>query len=344
MRKLVFILSLCWVFYGCNDSDELIVDNSYTFITPENFPEPTYTFNNNEVTREGFLLGRRIFFDPILSRDSTVSCVTCHVQAVAFADPQHRKSIGIDDQVGIRNAPQIANLAFMKNFFWDGGVVHVDFIPLNAIENPVEMDESTGNVIEKMKNHPEYPALFGDAFGTDSVSTPRLQHALSQFMTMMVSANSRYDKYIRNESEELTQVELDGLALFKANCGSCHAGELFTDESFRNNGLDEEFSDPGRGRITEKETDNGKFRVPSLRNVGLTAPYMHDGRFSTLEEVMKHYTEDVKDSETLDAMLKVNDGQLGIALDEEEKTKIIAFLKTLTDREFIQDERFRMPR
>ncbi|MCR9252247.1 MAG: cytochrome-c peroxidase [bacterium] len=345
MNKLLiyFLLFTIGLAQSCSkDDDDTEPDLTYTFVKPENFPEPTYTFDNNPVTQEGFELGRRIFFDPLLSIDNSVSCGNCHNQAVAFSDPQHTLSIGVDGKVGIRNAPALANMAFMDEFFWDGGVTHLDFVPLNAIEADFEMGEEIANVIDKLNNHSEYPQLFKEAFDVDTINTPRLLHALSQYTAMMVSATSRYDKYIRNEGEELTEDELAGLQLFETKCSSCHEGALFTDQSYRNNGLDETFDDRGRATITELESDEGKFKVPSLRNVAITDPYMHDGRFFTLEQVLNHYSEGVWESATLDEELRGD--QLGIPLTETEKAQIIAFLNTLTDTDFTRDPKFINPR
>ncbi len=320
---------------GCK-KDKVDKGPSYEFVKPENFPEPTYTFDNNPVTEAGFKLGRKLFFDPILSVDNTVSCNNCHNQSLAFADlPLHAFSKGVEERQGIRNAPQLTNLAFIKEFFWDGGVTHLDFVPLNAIESEVEMDEEIVNVIAKLNNHPAYPALFKDAFGTSDINTPLMLHALSQFTNMMVSNNSPYDKYLRGETA-LSEQELEGLQVFEAKCQSCHAGILFTDQSFRNNGIDSVFTtDIGRARITAFDGDNGKFRVPSLRNVVITKPYMHNAKFGSLEEVLDHYSNGILQSPSLDPSLKN-----GIELSGNEKTAIIAFLKTLTDKDFTQDERF----
>ncbi|MDF9798964.1 cytochrome c peroxidase [Catalinimonas alkaloidigena] len=339
------ILGVCLTLLFSCQTDEIegMVDRKYIFVKPDNFPEPTYTFDNNPVTEKGFELGRKLFFDPVLSRDGSVSCNNCHIQATAFADgPQHPMSVGVDNRRGTRNAPALTNLAFMREFFWDGGVTHLDFVPTNAIENAQEMDESLANVVDKLNQDDEYPALFKEAFGIDTITSPYMLHAFSQFLVMMVSANSKYDKYMRNEGESLTDAELEGMKLFEEKCASCHEGILFSDFSFRNNGINASFGDEGRARITEHSADQGKFRVPSLRNVGRTAPYMHNARFQTLEEVLRHYAGGVVDSPTLDPLLS-NGAQLGISMTEEEQTKIIAFLKTLSDYDFVADQRFTNP-
>lgn len=342
MIRYLFCCMCAFGLMGCG-VDEESVENPYAFEAPPNFPAATYTFQNNPITEEGFELGRRLFYDGALSRDGSVSCASCHQQHVAFADPLHRLSIGVDERVGIRNAPAIQNVAFKKFFFWDGGVNHVDFVPIAAILNPLEMDETIASIVVKLQAEEKYKTRFRAAFKTDEINSQRMLHALAQFMALMVSANSRYDRYIRNEGEVLNAAELRGLTAFQQKCTGCHATDLFTNDDFRNNGLDATFEkDNGRERITEYSGDRGKFKVPSLRNVALTKPYMHDGRFKTLEEVLMHYQSGVKDSETLDPILRNNE-TLGIALSDQERSDILAFLLTLTDDSFIKDKRFSQP-
>ncbi len=334
---LMVILSAC----GSNDDDqpEAPIDR-YVFRVPENFPEPTYTFDNNPVTKGGFELGKMLFYDPNISRDGSVSCNNCHIQATAFADsPVHPLSVGVENRLGIRNAPSLVNMAFFPEFFWDGGVTHLDFVPINAIEAEFEMDETVENVVAKLNATEKYKTKFREVFDIEEITLPYALHALSQFTCMMVSANSRYDRYIRGEGESLSALELEGRSLFQDKCASCHSGDLFTDFSYRNNGLDSTFADTGRNRITSLESDIGKFRVPSLRNVELTSPYMHSARFSTLEEVLDHYASGMVPSATIDEQF-VGSESLGIPLDTDEKDAIIAFLYTLTDTEFLQDTLF----
>lgn len=340
IRSLIGILFLSGLFTACEQEASLPAGSPYDFVAPDNFPPPVYTFANNPVTEKGFLLGKRLFFDPILSADNTVSCGSCHIQSLAFADvPLHGVSVGINGLKGTRNAPALANLAFKPEFFWDGGVTHLDFAPLNAIESEFEMGAKIEEIIAKLNAHTEYPALFHDAFSTEKVTTPYLLHALAQYMTRLISNQSSYDQYLAGKYT-FDEQELHGLALFQDKCASCHDGILFTDYSYRNNGLDTLAQDPGRARITAYEGDHGKFQVPSLRNVAVTAPYMHDARFRTLEEVLDHYSNGVADAKTLDPILKRED-ELGIPLEATEKQAIIAFLKTLTDREFLNDALFR---
>lgn len=305
------------------------------FEVPKNFPAPNYRFENNSITPEGFALGKALFYDGILSRDGSVSCGSCHQQSAAFTHFDHPVSHGIDDQLGTRNAPALVNLAWQNEFFWDGGVHDLDLQPPVAIENPVEMDEKLDHVLEKIRQHSQYPSMFEKAFGTKEVTTARFLKSMSQFMLMLVSSNSKYDRFIRNEGVKLTQDEADGLALFRQKCATCHPEPLFTDNSFRNNGLVQR-SDEGRKRITLREEDAFTFKVPTLRNVATSMPYMHDGRFKTLEDILDHYSEGVQPSATLDPALSAG----GMKLTQTEKQKIIAFLKTLTDEDFLEDTRF----
>lgn len=303
---------------------------------PANFPAPVYDLKENPLTEEGIKLGKKLFYDGNLSADGIVSCGFCHQQWAAFTQHEHAVSHGVNDRIGRRNSPSLVNLAWQKTFFWDGGVNHLDFAPVNALEDSTEMDETLENVLRKLNASPIYRADFKRAFGVDEISSAEFLKSLSQFMVTLVSANSRYDKFIRKEGGILNDAELKGLELFRLNCSSCHATDLFTDGSYRNNGIGSNFrADKGREEITLDPNDRGRFKVPTLRNVEQSAPYMHDGRFETLEEVLDHYSDGIRVSDTLDPLLKQ-----GFKFSDEEKQNIIAFLKTLTDQEFLQDERF----
>ncbi len=335
MRILPFLL-LLFVLTGCK-TDDVTPDVTYSFIAPENFPEPTYDFERNPITEAGFKLGKRLFNELRLSRDNSVSCASCHQQAVAFADPQHRLSVGVDERAGVRNAPGLFNLAFISEFMHDGGIPHLDFVPINAITSEVEMDEELANVVSKLNADAGYREEFRRAFAEDSITSGHMFQALSQYQLLLVSDRSKYDDVVlgRNDAA-FTEAEQRGFNFFKTNCQNCHAGELFTDGSYRNNGLDGEGElDDGRNLITETVADLGKFRVPTLRNVGRTAPYMHDGRLRSLEEVLLHYRTGVQTSSTLDPALNN-----GIPMTDMEVSDLLAFLETLTDWAFIQDERF----
>lgn len=307
------------------------------FQQPENFPVPAYHFETNPVSKAGFELGRKLFYEPRLSRNNTISCGSCHIQSSAFTQHGHDVSHGIDDRLGSRNSPPIMNLAWNTTLMWDGGVFDLDLQPIVPITNHVEMDETVENVISKLQAHPDYPGLFKSAFGTTEITTARMMKSLSQFMVMCVSSESKYDSVQRGEGRTFTAEEEAGYTLFKAKCATCHAEPLFTDQSFRNNGIAIGLNDDkGRFAVTLNESDKYKFKVPSLRNLDFTAPYMHDGRFYTLDAVLDHYSSNVQNTQNLDPILQ--NGQLGIALTAEEKIKIKAFLKTLNDRVFISNK------
>jgi cytochrome c peroxidase len=332
MKKIIGItLSVALMLTSCQKTIE---KPSLTFVKPAHFPEPTYKLGNNPINREGFELGRKLFYDGMLSRDGSISCGSCHQQASAFTHHGHDISHGINDRLGSRNAPPVMNMAWATSFFWDGGVHDLDLFAIAPIENPVEMDETFANVVKKIKNHPDYPALFQKAFGDSEVTSARVLKALSQFQLMLVSAESRYDKFRLGDKSALNVDEAAGLELVKTKCGNCHTGELFTDNSFRNNGI-QHFRDLGRQNITLNESDKFKFKVPSLRNIAKTAPYMHDGRFLNLDAVLEHYRNGVKQSINLDPSVKN-----GIAMTDDEKRQIIAFLNALTDDSFLKNPEF----
>jgi cytochrome c peroxidase len=315
------------------DTSELI-----TFCIPVGWPQPSYTFQNNALTQQGFELGRKLFYDVRLSRDNTVSCASCHAQFAAFAHLDHSLSHGIDGLFGTRNAQGIFNMAWKPFYFWDGGVINLENQPINPIENPVEMDEKIQDVVIELGADAEYKKGFKSAFGDETINSQRIFKALAQFMAAIVSADSKYDKHVRGEQGgEMTQQELNGMELFRNKCATCHKEPLFTDYSFRNNGLrtDPGLNDSGRAHITAMAEDRNKYMVPSLRNVNLTRPYMHDGRFTTLDAALEHYRSNIVVAPTLDPALIS-----GIAMTDNEKEDIIAFLKTLSDTVLIKDKRF----
>lgn len=305
------------------------------FVKPENFPEPVYDVAQNPVTKESFELGRKLFYETALSRDNSISCGSCHVQSSAFTQHGHDVSHGIEDRLGSRNSPPIMNLAWNRSFFWDGGVFHLDLFSVSPITNPVEMDEKMENVLEKLRSKMEYREKFKTVYGSDGITGNQVFKALSSFMIMCISSNSKYDSVMRKTGARFTEAESRGYDIFSNNCSSCHKEPLFTDGSFRNNGLDNQFNpDTGRQAITLDPEDRFKFKVPSLRNLTYTVPYMHDGRFTKIDQVLDHYAAGVQDSHTLDPLLRKK-GQPGIALTAGEKTDLKAFLKTLDDKYFI---------
>lgn len=310
-------------------------EEGISFAVPQGWPQPVYNFENNALTNEGFRLGRKLFYDPRLSRGNQVSCGSCHQASAAFAHGDHDLSHGVDDRLGVRNSPPIFNMNWHPSFFWDGGVNHIESQPINPIQNPVEMDETLDNILVKVRADAEYRQMFKAAWGDETINTQRIFRSIAQFMGAMVSANAKYDKYMRGETT-LTTAEQNGLTVFNNNCATCHKAPLFTTFEFINNGLmPNTVNDSGRYLITINPDDMRKFKVPSLRNLGYTSPYMHDGRFRTLDAVLNHYATGIQQSPTLDPRLKD-----GIQLTEQERTDLKAFLTTLDDASFVSDRRF----
>lgn len=306
---------------------------------PKNWPQPKYDFKKNPLTEEGFQLGRNLFYDPILSRDNTISCQSCHLQQTGFTHVDHQLSHGIEGKIGTRNSMALINLAWNKDFMWDGGVNNLEMQPINPITNPLEMDEKLENVVAKLQSSPKYRTLFAKAFGDEKVTSQRLLKALAQFTVMLKSSNSKYDKAIRKE-ESFTTQEQHGYDLFKTNCASCHKEPLFCDDKFEKNGLaiDEPLNDLGRIKITNRPEDYLRFKVPTLRNIQFTFPYMHDGRFKTLMEVIKHYNSLGNDKNLPKELSKP------MNLSDNDRVDLVAFLLTLTDKEFLFDKRFSFPK
>lgn len=308
----------------------------YNFEVPAYFPVKYY---NAPFNAKQFELGRKLFYDPILSENNTISCGSCHQQSGAFAHIDHRVSHGINGLVGTRNAPPMFNLAWMPAFMWDGGINHIETMPLAPITNPVEMDLPMATTIARLNASAEYKALVKDAFGANTITDYHLFKAFAMFMANIVSGNSRYDQYMQGKTTALTPDEIAGKNLFMDKCATCHRPPLFTDFSYRNNGLDSIFTDDtGRNHITQLQEDMGKFKVPTLRNVALSYPYMHNGRTETLEDVLDHYSNGIKQSPTLDPAL-----QNGIALSPIEKANILAFLNALTDDDFVNNPAYAEP-
>lgn len=341
--KQIILGILAFMVLSCSKEDNEEYQNlPINFQKPANFPDIAYDLSNNPLTEKGFELGKKLFYDGRLSSDGVVSCGFCHIQADAFTHHGHTFSHGVGDNIGTRNTPPIQNLAFQTAFMWDGATTHLDLQPIIPLTSPIEMNGSFTQIVAMMKADPVYVKLFKQAFPDGQINSENMLKALGQFMVLTVSSNSRFDKYRRNEAGgTLTQDEVEGYAIFNQKCASCHATDLFTDNSFRNNGLsiNPQINDVGYYRVTELQQDKYKFKVPSLRNIEKTAPYMHDGRFYTLEAVLNHYSNGVQNTPNLDASLNTN-GNLGIPLTTTEKTKIIAFLKTLTDHQFLTDPRF----
>jgi cytochrome c peroxidase len=315
----------------------------YTLVIPKGLPAMAIPATN-PMTVEGVALGRKLFYDPILSRNLKMSCGSCHNQAYAFCDSNKQYSTGIDNVAGTRNAMNIINLGYQKQFFWDGGAASLEDQVIGPIQNPVEMHEDLASAIRKLNANAEYPALFKKVFGGDSINTPMLMKAVAQFERTLISGNSKYDKYKRGELS-LTAQEMNGMSLYedgaKGDCTHCHTlGSTFSDFVYRNNGVDSIFTDPGRYKITLIASDSGKFKTPSLRNIALTAPYMHDGRFATLQQCLAHYNTGFHYARYLDPVMEVR--QKG-TMTTQDMADIIAFLNTLTDTEFVHNPAFAKP-
>jgi cytochrome c peroxidase len=340
--KIIWFLVLPF-FLSCSKEDPEVYTNiPIDYKIPSNFPPLVFNLKNNPLTNQGFELGKKLFYDGRLASDGIVSCAFCHLQENAFSHHKEAFSQGVNGSIGTRNTPALQNLAFQTTFMYDGAASHLDLQPIIPFTNPIEMDGNFLNAIKMMKEDKVYQKLFNEAFKEGEINTENMLKALGQFMVMLTSSNSRFDKYRRKEvGGTMSKEELAGYDLFNDKCASCHATDLMSDGSFRNNGLavDLKINDIGRYRVTELKSDYYKFKVPSLRNVEKTAPYMHDGRFNSLEKVLDHYNSGVVDSKNLDPILKQNN-RLGISVSYEEKIKLIAFLKTLTDYQFLNDKRF----
>ncbi len=309
------------------------------FPVPKGFPPPLYAFDSNKITRAGFELGRKLFYDGRLSKDGNFPCASCHQQYAAFSTYEHRLSHGFNNEFSFRNAPALFNLAWQKELNWDGGVNHLDVQPLAPLLDPHEMAETLPSVLGKLKKDSAYPRLFTTVFGSPGINSQRVLRALAQFTVSLISANSKYDKVKRGEAS-FSVSEAPGYAIFQEKCARCHAEPLFTDLSYRNTGLalNPGLKDYGRMRITGSAADSLKFKVPSLRNIYLTSPYGHDGRFPTLTDELNHYDHGIALSETLDSGLRK-----GIKLTENEKFYLIQFLGTLTDTAFTHNAAFTDP-
>ena len=350
LKKLLFTISL-FLFINCSSKEEeLYLPITYNLEIPSLFSQKLIAPvipANNPLTQEGVALGKKLFFEKLLSGDNSQSCASCHNPQNAFSDT-NQFSNGIDGKKGIRNAMPLFNLAwnFDDLFNWDRSEFSLENQAFEPIRNPIEMHATWKNVAKKLQNHPEYPTLFKLAFGTSTIDSVLITKAIAQFERTLISGNSKFDRFLRGETS-LTPEEENGFNVFideaKGDCFHCHGSNnnpLWTDNQFHNNGLDTTISDLGLGAKTGDPADNGKFKSPSIRNLAFTAPYMHDGRFATLEEVINHYSEGLKPSITIDPLMKkVQQG--GVQLTSKEKADLKAFLLTLSDFEFINNPDFR---
>lgn len=330
-----------------NEVADYYMPTPYTLQRPKGFPKMPIP-KDNPLTLEGVALGRKLFYDPILSKNNKQSCGSCHNQKFGFTDNGKQFSEGVDGKQGDRNAMAIFNLGYNTFFFWDARAANLEEQALMPVPNPIEMHLGWKEAVERLNKHDKYPQLFKQAFGIHIIDSNLVAKAIAQFERTIISANSRWDQ--REVGKVFfTELEKRGDTIFNTeigDCFHCHNGSLFTDNSFRNNGLQKELKDIGLAKTTGYKSDRGKFKVPTLRNIELTAPYMHDGRFKTLEEVVDFYDSGVhQKSENIDKdMLKENrvkHGKLGLSA--QDKKALVAFLKTLTDKEFLNNETYSDP-
>ena len=373
MKQLFCVLCVALLLSGCSPDEPVLPnpipadstkkDSTFT-PTPYNLIYPTIKRNgyfrvwprlvmpaNNPLTVEGVALGKKLFFDSLLSATNTIACASCHLQTQAFADNK-RFSVGVEGRVGTRNSMPLFNLGWAEmfnqtphRFFWDGRKASMEDQVLGPIGDPLEMNQDLAELVIELRAKPEYPPMFKKAFGSDSITIKGLMMAIAQFERTLISGNSKFDKYLRFEAD-LTEQELNGYAIYstegKGDCFHCHAvSPLFTDFSMRNNGLDSVVEGKGLGAITGNPLHMGMFKTPSLRNLSFTAPYMHDGRFNTLEEVVEFYNSQTKDNPTTDAAIRKHFKEGGLNLTNKEKADLVAFLKTLNDEDFLTNPNFK---
>ncbi len=338
MRNKFIIFCFTLLSISCSVDPEIIPEvkiEGIKEIIPDGWPTPFYNFSNNPISIERFTLGKTLFYEPMLSSNNTISCGSCHQQFVAFSNAGHDLSHGINGLLGKRNSPALQNLNWNTSFMHDGGILNLEVQPLGPIANPIEQNENIANVVAKLNASTKYKALCKSAYGDEIINSQRILKSLAQFMGTMYSYNSKYDA-VKKGTETFTTNEQNGYNVFVAKCASCHKEPLFTNYDFINNGIGiTVLNDSGRAHITHLPTDLYKFKTPSLRNIEKSGPYMHDGRFSTLEKCLDHYASVIPNAPTLDPSLIG-----GLGLTAQSKIDIIAFLKTLTDPKFLTDKRF----
>lgn len=349
-------LALLVLLISCKKGIVSPIQQTYQLDEPSHFPKMIIP-PDNPMTVPGVELGRKLFYEKRLSGDNTLACAGCHSPQQSFSD-ENRYSKGITGKEGRRNSMALVNLGYQKFFFWDGRSKSLEEQILQPVQDPIEMHQSWTNAVIKIKADANYRKEFYNAFGTDQVDSLLVAKSIAQFLRTMISGSSKYDVMYKqkyslplNGKEQallssVTNEEWAGYDLFNSlnggDCFHCHNGPLMQVELFSNNGLDQTFSDLGRGEVTKNPADYGKFKVPTLRNISATGPYMHDGRFQTLDEVIEHYSSGIKISPTISPSIEfANQG--GVQLDAFEKGLIKKFLLTLTDDDFINNPKFAPP-
>ncbi|WP_336837996.1 cytochrome-c peroxidase [Sphingobacterium siyangense] len=352
MRVLHFgFLLLANIMLSCQKETVAPVEsednNSYVLEVPANFPQPAAT-PDNPLTKAGVELGRRLFYEPLLSSTMTVSCASCHHQDRAFSDGMILSNLGISGKALDRHSPALFNLAWANNgLFWDVGSKNLESQAFGPLTHEDEMGIYFPEMVDRLRANPSYVSLFKEAFG-ESPTAAGVVKALAQFQRTIISANSKYDRYKRGDRQvSFSEKELLGMQLVQAKCGGCHSSELFTDNKYHNNGIDADFSDDskdwvykGRYRISYDIKDLGAYKTPSLRNIMVSAPYMHDGRFSTIDEVLRHYRSGIKNTIYTDQLLFQDNGKAGILLSDKEVEAVKAFLMSLTDEKLLSEAKY----
>jgi cytochrome c peroxidase len=357
MKYLVYVFLLIVLVFSCRKDRVGYEATPYVLDIPSHFPDmiiPT----DNPMTVEGVDLGRYLFYEKKLSGDNSMSCASCHMPENSFSDP-NQFSTGIDGIQGTRQSMALVNMGWENFFFWDGRETTLEKQILDPVINPIEMHETWKNAVAKLNQDMNYRNRFFRAFGEGGIDSVKAAKAIAQFIRTMISGQSKYDvmyKYENGMSLSATEQsifqtidpeEWAGYDLFKslngADCFHCHNGPLMRVKKFSNNGLLPNFlNDLGRAAVTNNPEDNYKFKVPTLRNIALTAPYMHDGRFSTLDEVIEHYSSGIHMSPTIDPLIEFG-SQGGVQLDVQEKYLLKKFLLTLTDENFVNNPKFKDP-
>ena len=356
MKYLIWIsaLLISLLLLSCKEDPEIVLDETLYELDFGSLPAPVIP-NDSPLTVQKVKLGRMLFYETIMSKNDSMSCATCHLQEFAFSDTS-RFSIGVEGLPGGRQAMAIFNMGWNSNeFFWDGRAHLLRDQSLKPIQDPLEMNETLENVIAKLSAEQSYKDQFMRAFGIEDITSEKMSLAMESFMLTIISKATKHDQYLASETT-LSESEERGMNLFfteynpffpdqsGADCAHCHGGANFENDLYMNNGLDTdaEMVDDGRMIVTMDPMDRAKFKVPSLRNIELTPPYMHDGRFNTLEEVVGHYNEGLQTSTTIDPALEATIGT-GLLLSEQDIIDLVNFLKTLTDDDMINNEEYSNP-
>lgn len=356
MKWIFGVLGIMLITLSCRKDRVSYVATPYELEIPSHFPQMIIP-EDNPMTVEGVELGRKLFYEELLSGDNSMACASCHSPEASFTDP-NQFSTGIDGIQGTRNSMPLINLGWSKDFFWDGRAKSLEAQILEPVPNPIEMHQSWTAAVGKLNGKLEYRNMFFKAFGEEGIDSVKVSKAIAQFIRTMISGSSKYDVMYKYENgislsssdqQVFNTISVDewaGYDLFKslngADCLHCHKGTMMRIDGFSNNGLDATFTDLGLGEVTGNNFDNGKFKVPTLRNIEYTAPYMHDGRFATLDDVIDHYSFGIQQSSTIDPLIEYA-SQGGVQLDPQERMLLKKFLLTLTDESFINNPDFADP-